>query len=386
MILSRNVREDTYLVCLIFLLVFLQILTIKVGTTDIDVSWIVTYLLIIKLAFNQKKVSKLSLLFIILGVFSTILSLVNEIPFYRVISVWIFIVFPVFIWLQSIVIYVDLERVKRMLYLLLFFQSFLIFGQYFSGIGRPSGTFSEPSPAGLVLYAGIIFALFDGDFKLSFPKLSFIGMLLISAFLTRSAHLATFVVFLTILFAINLNFKALFALAVVLVIAFLLQGFFTVGFYDRITLNSESGNLSVFVWLRSVDSFLFMLDKSPFFGFGAGSSGFVDFPSEFEDSLSDIGAEDLNKFDLYSGFFRLAFELGLISLAVLIYRFFFLVKTSINFHKDEVSGVILFSMMVFLGILVKEPVWSKSLISIFVIGSMLNDFRKRSVTSVANPL
>lgn len=383
---SRSINENTLLVSLLFIFSFFQILTIKVGTTSVDVSYIFLFLILIKVITNIKTISKLSILFFLITSLSTLYSIKMGIPIKRIFSVWIFLVFPVFIWLQTEKIILRISIVNNVIYILLFLQSFLIIIQYIYGISRPAGTFSEPSPAGLVLYSGIIFVFFHARKSFTFGKILLIFMLLISAFLTRSMHFVTMLLLILLILFILGKFRYYFWGLLFLVIFVNTLAFLPTDILDRFYLDSESGNLSVLVWLRSLDSFFYVLHNSIFLGFGPGSSGFIEYPSAYNDQLYGFGAEKLNKFDLYSGFFRLAFELGLIITFILICKFYLILRNSLNFYDKHITSINIFAMMIFLGVLVKEPVWSKSLIGIFIIGTMLNDYNNKNVTTSSNSL
>jgi len=127
---------------------------------------------------------------------------------------------------------------------------------------------------------------------------------------------------------------------------------------------------------------------SPILGFGLGSTGYFEFESKNTEILESFNLEFLNKYDAYSGFFRMTIELGILFIIILftfIYtklKYFKLyvkkIKQThsnfINIIDIHLTFIFIFSFTMVIGILIKEPTYSRSIVYVgwFLFVSSLN--------------
>jgi len=128
----------------------------------------------------------------------------------------------------------------------------------------------------------------------------------------------------------------------------------------------------------------YTLTNSPIFGFGFGSTGTFEYSSKFLPLMASLGWENMNLKDAYSGLFRLIIETGIIGpLFLFSYTFYIgkrikylykVVKSDDSYNGDfsinnysNIVFVFVFGLTILIGILLKEPVWSRSFLPLAII-------------------
>ena len=128
-------------------------------------------------------------------------------------------------------------------------------------------------------------------------------------------------------------------------------------------------NRSTMAWLDGYEQAKAALKINPIVGLGLGSTGYFKYDSNYNQLLINVYKSNPNRFDSYSGFFRLIIELGLIFGALVL---LLLLKNILKIYRDrsvliskvnyEIFFIRFFSLTLFIGILIKEPVYSRSLV------------------------
>ncbi len=259
------------------------------------------------------------------------------------------------------------------------------------------GFFDEPSFAGLFLYsfaAGIVSTLILRKF--SYSRLCLCAAILWVAYLTQSMHLFTFLSVLLIILICNIfyfgfgnNVTIVFSIALIFLVAFAGNYVITQDHFSARLSFVDSKNLSVLSWLRGFDQAYFAAANSPLVGYGLGSTGHINFQSANSDVLYEMGHDYLNLLDGYSLFFRLTIEVGFIVLIIFITYCIgtfvkniklFLSKSISNKIKSDGIFLLFFSLTLYIGCLLKEPTYSRSLLYcgiflFFTLGPNATKFR-----------
>jgi len=331
---------------------------------------------------------------------NTIIWIIFDTPFYRFLSgtLWSFGLFSIIIFRKKIEI--NFYHTFIILIISIFISSIFAFNDYFiKGIPRPQAYFDEPSFAGLIYFSTSMafFGCFlSGVFKKPYSLFLVIFFLyfLYLGILTKSLHLFSF--FISLLLFVCFNKRLIFILLLYLVpfLLIILYALYVFNFnfnsiyyhiYSRFNLNEL--NLSTYTWLYGAEQAFEVISSSPVFGFGLGATGHFDFVSYSNDILFSIGRPDQNRYDSYSLFFRLIIEVGLFFTLLIIFVILNLYKKIYeglnSLSKKESFSVLFmrfFSTTAFIGLLIKEPVYSFSITYLGIIFFAIS-FSKISISS-----
>jgi hypothetical protein len=378
---------------LIFLYPF-QILSIPIGSTRFDlfpISIFIANLLGLLILLRKRRlklsVSFFSILFGSITFFSVLFIFYNPQPGYRFASASF--------WLLNLMIlaysarYLYTSRMYRNFLAITLLSSIIVITIYFFGLHeRPAGLFLEPSTAGLIFYS--LALLYFTDLLVSrvfnLKKLLVLAIYIIAGLITKSSHIFIFIIFSLIIFLQIVRIKQI-HFRKILISAFpvLISTYFSIDYYvTKFNFNSSDLNLSQLSWLRGLDQAKFAINNSPFFGFGLGSTGYFEFPSQYNLMLSNYDASNLNLYDAYSLFSRLTIEIGLIStMALIFYIFKPLLKSLqvsiLNKSINESTSIYIVGSFLFAGSLLKEPNYGLSpiFISILFLGISIPRMSKK---------
>lgn len=283
---------------------------------------------------------------------------------------------------------------------------YILFERYHYGLSRPKAWFVEPSYAGLALYAVAAGAL--GVVLLSKVSLgqrlllsAFVVLLLWAAVLTYSMHLVTFILISLLLLLYRYIRLSTVISANRLIAAATLVIFIGLGlsllrevehFRSRMDVTTVPSNVSLISWLRGFDQMKAALEMSPVLGVGLGGTGEFDFYSPWNGRLGQLGLADLNRRDAYSLGFRLIIEIGpFIFGTILIYILVRLWRThkwtdAKHLREPDRLFLVLFSLTVMLGALIKEPLYAQSYLylAVFLFASETSVGVVRRLPATAN--
>lgn len=391
------VREKyfTHIIFLAILLFPLQKLAILLMGSRYDLTaFILLFLGIFSFLFykNSTESKIYALLF-----FSTQIltfTLINSAPYYRFISGMVWLGGLLLLLIGGKHIKYNQQKITKSIIVVLFISGiYIIFQSLFLQIERPQAWFYEPSFAGLCLYSAasgillsLIFVKFDKKYK--YLLFTIFSILIYAAVLTFSMHFLTFVVSIALFFLLLIT--VLLSVDFTKVIIFLIFGlmifiigsslFLTSHFQSRTDI-SDPTNLSLLAWLQGFDQMKASVIQSPIVGFGLGSTGYVNFKSDYADMLQSIGKGDLTLNDAFSLSFRLIIEIGLpffIIFLVFLKKkmsdfknyFIFCKKHNTNLSFSVVFNFV-FSITIILGCFLKEPLYPNSFLylSIFLLAS-----------------
>jgi len=376
-----------------------QSFPIKIGDSLLDVPVILIYLAAYISILNSKNVAMKTFLtitiYIIIGII--INYYYNITPLHRIFSAMFFTIGILIILTAKNIITYDYNKLYILILTSLIISALYAIFQSFSTqfLGAPVGSlFAEPSYAGLAYYSGavgLITVLIFSKLKKTevFLVLLFILTLLIAAVATLSSNILTFTLVLFLILLINLN-----TITVFFLISFtVLFGLFLIEhehFATRIAgfTSDPSLNVSSLTWLRSFDMMLYSIAESPVVGMGLGSTGFFNFPSELSTLLEMINEGDRNIYDAYSMAFRLIIELGLPIFLLLSFLF---IRKWLFFNKFLKTKLIenincniplmflfTFSTTMLIGILIKDPTYSRSAFYLSTLLFITIDFERRN--------
>lgn len=374
-----------------------QILSITLGSRyDFSAILLLIFVFLLNLKISRsrnffkipKKISYSLIIFLILQLF---LFLFSETPLYRFISglIWFGGLFTIYLSRKDINI--DFSLTYKIIFIVIFFSSVVMLFEFFTSKARPMAFFDEPSYAGLVLYsmsAAYLGCLIIGKDLLVRKKhlLIYAFYFFFVALLTKSLHIFSFFIVL-FLITIKLIFDSknsiklknfiniLFAFFIILII------FFNVGDLNHFIFNLRFNDLanasqSLLTWLYGMDQAFEAIKLNPFTGLGVGATGFFDFHSSYYPLLEKITNSSHNKTDSFSGLFRLIIEFGIFFPIVLILTITFNILNINNIKKEfnkryklnfEILFIRIFSSTMFIGILIKEPTYSRSIVYITVL-------------------
>lgn len=330
--------------------------------------------------------------FIVFIFVQLILFYFTDTPFYRLLSalVWFGGIALFFIFQREIKI--DFLKTYKIIFISLLFTSFFIITDFFLFNIRPKAFFSEPSYAGLVLFSfsAAHFACYILNQNLlgkkSYTLWTGTFFFIISS-LTKSMHIFTFLIVLTIVLFISIKKYNHLKIYLFLILSCLLL--FTASIYQekfyslKLIFNAdhyllypvdEAGlehelNRSVLCWFDGFVQAVSAVMIDPFLGLGLGSTGFFNYESTYSALLIKYYGSNPNKFDTYSGLFRMIIELGFISTILILNAF--LKKISLLKLKShqtfEQVFIRVFSFALIIGILIKEPVYSRSHVYLAVL-------------------
>lgn len=373
------------LYCVVLLFPF-QIFAVPVATTKVDLSNIAFLVFLAELPFllRARASTRFYIVFAIFVIAEVVLQLYMQLPLTRFLSsfVWIsslWLVFGYRRWIQYnlTIVYYCILLVVGVAMIASLFQALYL------QLDRPPGIMSEPSPAGMIMLAtvaGIVLSF--GEVKNIAARillLVFAVMLLYTAFLLKTTHFVSFALAIIILAAILriIGIGTLLLSAPILVVIYLvISG--DAHYLDRFDLNATRvTNISVLAWLQGFDQMLTSLAKFPLTGAGMGGTGYFYFFSTYAQQLQLYGLADLNRYDAYSGFFRLVIETGPVFSALMLGAIYFHLRrfakvvragnVTISPQAKEVLFVTAFSLTIIIGTLMKEPTWSRSTVVISML-------------------
>lgn len=256
---------------------------------------------------------------------------------------------------------------------------------------RPAGFLDEPSSAGLLLFGWAVVILFKIFYEYNRQKkqlayISYFFLLVVAALMTKSMHIITFILsVIMILYLLGLN-RRLFIWGTLLLPLFagiIIWQADLDHILDRMVITDNINNISLLSWLRGFDQAKQAILTSPFFGYGLGSTGFISFDSTYSDILAANSLELLNLTDAYSGGFRLVIELGLFSLLMIFYFILKYIRLIRLHNKNKIidTGVLsgkylaIFGLTLLIGVLLKEPSYSRSYVFLAVFFLATNRFK-----------
>lgn len=267
---------------------------------------------------------------------------------------------------------------------------------------RPKAAFSEPSYAGLALYAASaaivsVIILSNNTRKLLLIFISIFALLMAASIFARSMHVVTFSISLGIIILLWLSYRIsflklitfLFIIFLTLCLGYIL--FSNPHYYNRINIFVDPlamTNPSLLSWLRGLDQVLEVIVNSPFFGYGIGSTGYFDFESAYGERLAYYRMYDLTLKDAFSLLWRLIIEIGLVPIFIFsLFMFYklrefrlFLINASYN--SDDFKYIVFnftFALALTIGCLIKEPNYARStlFLGIFLLSTIsLKDQKK----------
>ena len=376
-------KFNIYVMCYfaLFMMGFQQFLSPRIGTTKIDITCAVFILFLIPYAIRVGFRNSIYIFAIVLNCIWLSISLIFlHSDFSR-------IIFSCFLLTALLLLFyvsnakISLKKCKKYIDWMLLYTVSALSVQIFTGKNRAytTGFFDEPSFAGLVLFSaasGYLGLVLHKWCNINFVKCLVLFTLGVS---TLSMHVFSFLLPLMI-FVIYHLLKGrrvgiwLCALLLLLLWRPLVADLINVAHYaDRLNFSNPS-NLSLLSWLRGLDQATYVIKNSFIFGFGPGSTGEFDFPSKYTDLLALQNHKDLNLADAYSGFFRLTIEIGFVlvllvaSVAIMIFLSSF--DGNNNYLCDERVFVVWFAFTLFIGVLIKEPTYSRSyvFVAVFLLG------------------
>ena len=401
-----------YAIYLSIILFPIQILSIKIGQTEFDLSSILISLTTLYIFFFKKKKNNIHLIILfIFTIYQLIIFTYSPAPFTRFISAlyWMLVFLMMFCINEDFKI--NYQYVENIITSILLVSCAVCWFQYYYIItpeeysqsvkARAAGFFGEPSFAGLAFFSAAVGSIANFLYKKNNVRHLFIFIIFFSTgFLTLSMHIVTFflalfTIFIFIMYKNNLKFFQRIILFFFSIIIFIfivgiciyyldrnLITNFTNHFIPRLNIfNSGTNSLSLLSWLRGMEQMIYSVKETYLFGFGLGSTGEYYFPSVFGEKLKDYGVFQLTLKDAFSLFLRLVIEIGLfftsIFLLLIFYISFKFLRETIK-NKDEfISRIFLFSfsLTVIIGSLIKEPNYARS--TLFIAIMLLSTFLKK---------
>lgn len=375
-----------------------QSFPIKINNSLLDVPVILIYLATCISIFNSKNVAVKTVITVAIYIFIGIMInyFFNITPLHRIFSAMFFTIGVLIIITAKNIITYDYKKLSILILTSLIISALYAIFQAFSIQFLESTVdawFAEPSYAGLAFYSGaigLITVLVFAKIKTAelFLVLILILTLLIAAVATLSSNIVTFTLVLFLILLININKITVFFLILIIVMfGFLIEH---EHFSTRIAafISDPTLNVSSLTWLRSFDMMLYSIAESPVVGMGLGSTGFFDFPSKHSTLLEMINEGDRNIYDAYSMAFRLIIELGLpifLLLSFLFVRKWFLfvkfLKTRLIENNNSDMPIIFlftFSVTMLIGILIKDPTYSRSAFYLSTLLFITIDFESKN--------
>jgi O-antigen ligase len=204
----------------------------------------------------------------------------------------------------------------------------------------------------------------------------FASMFLLAGLLTLSMHVVPFAFVILLILTLQLSIRQLpmVILAASALFVLIVSLSEIDHFTSRIIITENITNASLLAWLYGFDQMLSAFALSPIFGMGLGSTGYFAFESDYAEMSSKSGLGITNLTDAYSALFRIGIELGLPFLSLLVFylctrfsAFRQYVNSSKNHNSKNTLAVVflfIFSLTMTIGILVKEPTYSRSFVYI----------------------
>ena len=406
--MTLNNFSEKLIIAAMFLIGF-QYFALPFYTSRYDIS---SFLLLFSAVIATKNSKSMSNTLIILLIIFILIELVKYLyfqtaPLHRMFSGFVWMGGLILILIKKDFIYYDQKKVIKATLMGSFVICIFMLFQYFTGsqwpidleisTHRPSGLFDEPSYAGLFFYSmssaffGVVIL---SKIKLKLKLLNTVlgGVTFSFGLMTLSMHVVTFFIGLSTILLIYFSlsssktFKLLFSLffivfsSTILIFIILETSHYLIRF--DLTINSET-DMSVLAWVRGFDQAYHVFQVSPIFGFGLGSTGGFEIDSLAQEALETHNIGALTKLDAYSMFFRLVVELGFAFVLVFLiyilvqlknFRSLLLNKYYVNYDFKYCIFIFFFSFTLIVGILIKEPTYSRSYvyISIFLFTTILN--------------
>lgn len=375
-----------------------QIAGVPVGTTTVDISNIIFIVLIawlITFAPGAKSTIGFRVAFSAFLIIQIINFLVIRVPMSRFASglVWIGGLFLLYGYRSSVRYNVTVAY-YCVLTGIFAAAAVCAFDLLVLGIDRPKGIMAEPSPAGMVLLAALAGSLIAvRAMKSKGLILAHLGcgaILLLLAFQLKTMHFFSFAIAMAVMGAIlRIIDWRVGILAVPLIFAVYLVITGDAHYANRFDLSAARiTNVSLLTWLHGFEQMRASLQRFPFFGAGLGGTGYFYFYSVYGHQLALFRLADLNRFDAFSGLFRLVIELGPIVVALmlmLLYGHFrrFAVASRRGFvalSPDAIPVLFLmtFAFTIIVGTLVKEPTWSHSTVVVSALLFLTLPYAARS--------
>ena len=401
-----------YAIYLSIILFPIQILSIKIGQTEFDLSSILISLTTLYIFFFKKKKNNIHLIILfIFTIYQLIIFTYSPAPFTRFISALYWMLVFIIMFCINEDFKINYQYIENIIIFILLISCAVCWFQYYYIItpenynqsikARSVGFFGEPSYAGLAFFSAAVGSI--GNFlykKNNIRHLFFFIIFFSTGFLTLSMHIVTFflalfTIFIFIMYKNNLKFFQRIILFFFSIIIFIfivgiciyyldrnLITNFTNHFIPRLNIfNSNTNSLSLLSWLRGMEQMIYSVKETYLFGFGLGSTGEYYFPSVFGEKLKNYGVFQLTLKDAFSLLFRLVIEIGLfftsIFLLLIFYISFKFLRETIK-NKDEfISRIFLFSfsLTVIIGSLIKEPNYARS--TLFIAIMLLSTFLKK---------
>jgi hypothetical protein len=358
-----------------------QNLALAVAGSLYDVSCFIILLAAIVATFINQSICRRTLIWfcIFITIQIIIFTIINVAPFYRLISGLVWFGGLILLYLSRTNIDYRRDVVFKLIIASLFISAiYCIYSITNNGMfSRPSAWFSEPSYAGLSFYsaaAGLIGILLLLEIKngLKILFVSFASLFFLAALATLSMHIVSFLIAIFVIITMRISLKFMpYSLIIVSFFSYLSFLLFGVEhFSSRLNFGDNITNLSMLSWLRGLDQMLHVAGASPLFGFGLGSTGYFDFESAHSVTLANLGMEILNLTDAYSAFFRIIIELGIpfmimlliyICNRILVFKKYLKIHNIYKFNQSiPVVFLFIFSLTLTIGILIKEPTYSRS--------------------------
>lgn len=365
----------------------LQVLGIPVGTTKVDISNVIFLVLLIWL-----------MVFLPGAKMSTSFRLVMSLFFLLELGHYFYAPLPVtrflssFVWIGGLMLVYGYRRHIQYDLTVAYYcvLGAVIAAALFSGLeaillgeARPAGIMSEPSPAGMVMLAavaGIILSFRDvRNVAIRIALIALALALVYISFMLKTTHFVSLALSLVIVAALlrMLNFgTVLLSIPLLIGVFAILSG--DAHYLDRFDVQSARiTNISLLAWLQGFDQMMTSLQKFPLIGAGMGGTGYFYFFSVSAQQLQLYNLPDLNRFDAFSGFFRLVIELGPVFAGMVIAAIYGHMRRI--GHADRMGFVraspqamelvflTTFAFTIVVGTLIKEPTWSRSTVAVAIL-------------------
>ena len=404
----RN-RITEFLIYGVILLFPFQVLAIPIDRSKIDLSNLLFLILIGWLATFAPGVRASNTFRIVLSGFVVIQIAIysySDVPLSRFLSA--------FTSIGSLMLFYGYRErvrydVKVAYWLVLFSILCCAFASLFEfvveGDPRPAGIMAEPSPAGMVVLAAVAgIAVSLRLIRNPVAAAIQVGLALVLmyiAFLLKTTHFVTLAITVSLVAVMlrALDIRTI-ALAAALLIAVYLLVSQDAHYLDRMDVGAiRITNISLLAWLQGFDQMIASLSLFPVVGAGLGGTGSFYFYSANSEALAYYFLADLNRFDAFSGFFRLIIELGPVFGGLALWalwrnlsQFARIVRRTppgTNPQAVELVFLMTFAVALVLGTLLKEPVWTRSTVVVsglllFTLPTAALPFQRRRVSRTVN--
>ncbi len=394
---------STMAALLLLALLPFQTLGIPVGTTIVDLSNVIllAFALVVAAGNDDTRYSRTFMLLASgFAVLQLLLWLNSLTPFSRFMSGIVWFMAFILIYGRGATIYVPMRASYRIVIgVVALLAVYIVFQLLVLGMSRPAGFMAEPSPAGLVMLAvaaGLVVASRKSSSSTEQLVMTIAAVILaVISYALKTTHIISFIValFITSFFSKALSVRLLLILVAVTI------GFFSVAmqdvhFRERLDIGGTTSNLSLLSWLQGYDQMIESLRQFPLVGAGLGGTGYFDVQSANARALFEAGISELNRYDAYSGFFRIVIEVGPVVAIAIFYAIGYrlvklwratsqgLLPTS-NESKYQLF-LFVFAFTLFVGIFLKEPTYSRSQVAVAVVLYFLvplNAYRSRAGVS-----